>query len=150
MLRCIQGKDTLERRMILRHNGFFLQTNQNLFVSPSSFQAIQDRLGRLKSHPEEDIATMLDASHVVNDWRGGRPPLSRALKLERDCLVRLGISLGQCAEKLVCLALLDALRMAARSPYASNPEYTHQWAYFIGALTPALDHTEMETKVRWL
>ncbi|KAL3775657.1 hypothetical protein ACHAW5_008127 [Stephanodiscus triporus] len=109
-------------------------------------RAIQDRLVRLKSHPEEDITKMLDASHVMNDWRVERPPLSRALMLERDYLVRLGISLGRCAEKLVCLALLDALRMAARSPYASKPEYTHQWAYFIGALTPALDHTEMETK----
>jgi hypothetical protein len=112
------------------------------------FQAIEDRLGRLKSHPEEDITMMMDASHVVNDWEGGRPPLPRALKLERDYLFRLGTSLGRCAEKLVCLALLDAQRMAARSRFASGPDYIGQWAYFIGALTPALDHTEMETKVR--
>ena len=90
----------------------------------------------------------MDASHVVNDWEGGRPPLSRALRLERDCLVRLGTSLGRCAEKLVCLALLDAQRMAARSPHSSGPEYVNQWAYFVGALTPALDHTGMEAKVR--
>ncbi|KAL3807471.1 hypothetical protein ACHAXA_006300 [Cyclostephanos tholiformis] len=85
-------------------------------------------------------------SRMIGREERGR--LSRALKLERDCLVRLGISLGRCAEKLVRLALLDAQRMAAtRPPPASRTEYIHQWAYFIGALTPALDHTEMETKV---
>lgn len=126
---------------------FFL-TDQYPCISSLPFQAIQDRLGRLKSHPEEDIAKMMDASHVANDREGGRPPLSRALRLERDCLVRLGTSLGRCAEKLVCLALLDAQRMAARSPHSSGPEYANQWAYFVGALTPALDHTGMEAKVR--
>ncbi len=38
--------------------------------------------------------------------------------------------------------------MAARSPLSSGPEYVNQWAYFVGALTPALDHTGMEAKVR--
>jgi hypothetical protein len=147
MLRCIQGKNTRVDERFCAMPIFFL-TDQYPCISSLSFQAIQDRLGRLKSHPEEDIAKMMDASHVVNDREGGRPPLSRALRLERDCLVRLGTSLGRCAEKLVCLALLDAQRMAARSPHSSGPEYANQWAYFVGALTPALDHTGMEAKVR--
>lgn len=128
---------------------FFLPVSHRCFLR-SSCQAIHDRLGKLKTHPEEDVIKMLDASRVTNDWGGGgRPPLSRALKLERDCLLRLGTSLGRCAEKLVRLALLDAQRMATtRPPSASRPDCIQQWAYFIGALTPALDHTEMETKVR--
>lgn len=87
---------------------------------------------------------MLDASNVMNEARRDQP-LSRALKLEPEYLFQLGSVLGQCAEKMVCLALQDARRVAARS-YTLKPENPHEWAYFIGAMTPALDHTEMETK----
>ena len=67
--------------------------------------------------------------------------VSYALAIERKCLSQLGTSLGQCAEKLVCLALQDVRRMATRTVPSSNVQ---QWAYFIGALKPALDRTEME------
>ncbi|KAL7539868.1 hypothetical protein ACHAXR_012321 [Thalassiosira sp. AJA248-18] len=107
-------------------------------------RAIQDRLNALTC-PEEDITKLFDASNVMDEsWRG--QPLSHALKLEREYLFQLGSSLGRCAEKLVCLALQDARRMATRPPSISQPESSHQWAYFIGAMSPALDHTEMETK----
>ena len=82
----------------------------------------------------------------MNDTQNG--PLSHALKLEREYLFQLGSILGQCAEKLICLALQDARRMSART--TPTAETAHQWAYFIGALTPALDHTEIESKVRLL
>lgn len=106
-------------------------------------QAIEDRLNKLRARPEEDITQMMDASSVVNNSRTDQP-LSHALKLERDYLVELGSLLGRCAEKLVCLALQDARRMSK----VSSPvhEAARQWAYFVGALTPALDHTEIESK----
>ena len=126
---------------------FSLPASRRCFLR-SLFQAIQDILGKLKAHPKEEIIKMLDASRVGCDSGGtGRPPLSRALKIERDCLLRLGTSLGRCAEKMVRLALLDAQRMASTRPSMSRHEYIHQWAYFIGALTPAIDHTKMETRV---
>merc|ERR1711957_1076105 len=81
--------------------------------------------------------------------RRGQLPLSTALDLERDYLVELGSTLGQCAEKLVCLALQDARRMASSfslSPSMSKSQVFKQMAYFIEAMAPALDHTEMETK----
>jgi hypothetical protein len=110
-------------------------------------RAIQDRLGRFKSHPEENIVTMLDASHVRNDTGlGWRPSLSQTIEVERDYLIRLGTSMGQCTEKLITLALLDAQRMVTRSSHSPMPEYIRQWEYFSEALTPALDHTEIELK----
>ena len=73
--------------------------------------------------------------------------VSHALSIERECLSQLGAALGQCAEKLIALALQDARRVGStNSSSLSTPEYAQQWAYFIGALTPALDHTEMDTK----
>lgn len=108
-------------------------------------RAIQDRLNALKSHPEEDITKMLDASNVRSETWSDQP-LSQTLNLEREYLFQLGSTLGQCAEKLVCLALQDARRMAASSSSISKPENLQEWAYFIGALTPALDHTEMDKK----
>ena len=108
-------------------------------------RAIQDRLGRFKSHPEEDIVTKLDASHVRNDTSVGISSLSQALELERDYLIQLGTSMGKCTEKMICLALLDAQRMATRSSHTSMHDI-RQWEYFSEALTPALDHTEIEMK----
>jgi hypothetical protein len=90
-------------------------------------------------------------SNIMDEsLRRNQRPLSDALDLERDYLVKLGSTLGQCAEKMVCLALQDARRMASRSslsPGISKSETLNQWSYFITAITPALDHTEMETKV---
>ena len=91
---------------------------------------------------------MLDASNV-NSGLQRNQPLSNALALEREYLFQLGTSLGRCAEKLVCLALQDARRMSARSPTRPMRESARDWAYFIGALTPALVHTEIDTKVRY-
>jgi hypothetical protein len=54
--------------------------------------------------------------------------------------------MGQCTEKLICLALLDAQRMVTRSSHSPMPEYIRQWEYFSEALTPALDYTEIELK----
>mmetsp|Transcript_10291 Transcript_10291/g.25186 ORF Transcript_10291/g.25186 Transcript_10291/m.25186 type:complete len:136 (-) Transcript_10291:301-708(-) len=88
---------------------------------------------------------MLDASNVTIETPRDHQ-LSHGIKLEREYLSQLGYRLGQCAEKLVCLALQDARRMAARSPTRPMHETSCEWAYFIGALTPALAHTEMVTK----
>ncbi|KAL9186739.1 hypothetical protein ACHAXT_010459 [Thalassiosira profunda] len=103
-------------------------------------RAIQDRLNTL-SQPETDVTKMFGASQAMADSRSVQP-LSNALNLERECLIQLGSSLGRCAEKMVCLALHEARRMAAATP---SDQSSHEWAYFIGALTPALDHTQMET-----
>jgi len=112
-------------------------------------RAIQDRLNVL-SRPETDMTKMLDSSNVMDESsQRDQLPLSHALNLEREYLFQLGCTLGQCAEKLVCLALQDARRMATRSSLSSSvstSESFHEWAYFIRAMTPALDHTEMETK----
>ena len=97
------------------------------------------------------MTKMLDSSNVMDELsQRDQLPLSHALNLEREYLFQLGSTLGQCAEKLVCLALQDARRMATRSSLSSSvstSESFHEWAYFIRAMTPALDHTEMETKV---
>ena len=89
---------------------------------------------------------MFDASNVVEKSMVGQP-LSHALKLERELLVQLGSKLGQCAEKLVCLALQDARRMSVASSSISKTDFINEWDYFIGSITPALDHTQIETKV---
>jgi hypothetical protein len=102
-------------------------------------RAIQDRLNII-SRPEADMTKMLDASHIINESPRDQQ-LSQALILEREYLLQLGSSLGECAEKLVCLSLQEARRMS------SKPENSREWAYFIRAMTPALDHTEIETKV---
>ena len=77
-------------------------------------------------------------------------PSSDASDLERNYLVDLGSTLSQCAENLVCLALQDAQRMASSSslsPSTSKAEVFKEMAYFIEAMAPVPDHTEMETKV---
>ena len=91
---------------------------------------------------------MFDASNVTRELQGDQP-LSNALALEREYLLQLGTNLGHCAEKLVCLALQDARRMLARSSTKPMRETALEWAYFIGALTPALVHTEIDTKVSY-
>jgi len=106
-------------------------------------RAIEDRLNVL-SRPETDITKMLDFSHV--DKSRWDYPLSHALKLEREYLLQLGSCLGQCAEKLVCLAIQDARRMAAIRSQSPSGIPKSEWAYFVGAMAPALDHTEMENK----
>ena len=99
-------------------------------------RAIQDRLASMKSHPEEDITTLLKSSLLAPNSKGDQ---SLQLQLEKEYLLELGSCLGRCAEKLVSLALQDARRM---SEYKNDQE----WAYFVGAMTPALDHTQVETK----
>ncbi len=88
---------------------------------------------------------MLHVAHVKSESRGARDT-SRATTREHKYLTQLGEILGRCAEKLVCLALQDARRMASRPSAADTPDNTYQWAYFVGALTPTLDHTEIETQ----
>jgi len=102
-------------------------------------RAIEDRLASMKSHPEEDITTLLSSTIVNPNSQGDQRLLSQSLQLEKEYLVEVGSCLGQCAEKLISLALQDARRM---SEYANDQE----WAYFIGAMTPALDHTQVESK----
>jgi hypothetical protein len=99
-------------------------------------RAIEDRLASMKSHPEEDITTLLKSSLLAPNSKGDQ---SFQLQLEKEYLLELGSCLGRCAEKLVSLALQDARRM---SEYKNDQE----WAYFVGAMTPALDHTQVETK----
>ena len=89
---------------------------------------------------------MFGASNVMN-VSGANPPLSKALDVERDYLFQLGSNLGRCAEKLVCLALQEARRMLTGASSISQGDALNQWAYFIAAMTPALDHTEIDTKV---
>ncbi|KAK1735048.1 hypothetical protein QTG54_014114 [Skeletonema marinoi] len=102
-------------------------------------RAIEDRLASMKSHPEEDITTLLSSSIVNPNSQGDQTLLSQSLQLEKEYLVEVGSCLGQCAEKLISLALQDARRM-------SEYENDQEWAYFVGALTPALDHTQVESK----
>merc|ERR1712161_115581 len=94
----------------------------------------------LKSHAEEDITKMMDASAF-----GSMPPLSHALQLERTYLLDLGERLGRCAEKLVSLALQDSRRVAKQVLLGSSLERI-DLAYFISTLRPALEHTEIEAK----
>lgn len=110
-------------------------------------QAIHDYLNTLSSDPEEEITKMFHVATVANELQTVRNP-AWIFKRERECLAQLGDILGRCAEKLVCLALQDARRRALMLSEAATPENKYQWAYFIGALTPTLDHTEIETKVR--
>jgi hypothetical protein len=112
----------------------------------NSTQAIHDYLKTLEAHPEEDVTKMLHVSHVTNESQRVRH-LSGVLKREREYLSQLGEILGRCAEKLVCLALQDARRIALRPSSSITPESTYQRAYFVGAFTPTLDHTEIESKV---
>jgi len=109
--------------------------------------AIEGRLSVI-SRPEIDMTKMFDSSNVMDVSRSDQPPLSHVLRLERECLLQLGSALGRCAEKLMCLALQEVRRMATRSLSSniSKTQSVHEWAYFIGAMTPALEHTEMETK----
>jgi len=105
----------------------------------------------MKSHPEDNITKMLNASHVFDRSLGYNVSESHAMELERNYLVELGSSLGNCAEKLTCLALQDARRMMANltSMSESGSSYnqsTQELAYFCGAITPALEHTQIETK----
>jgi hypothetical protein len=109
-------------------------------------QAIHDRLKTLESRPEEVVTNMLRVSNVMNESQRVRH-LSGVLKRERDYLTDLGARLGQCAEKLVCVALQDARRMASRPTSSATSETTYQWAYFVSALNPTLNHTEIESKV---
>lgn len=82
----------------------------------------------------------MHVAHVKGESQGA------LYKRELEYLIQLGEILGRCAEKLVCLALQEARRMASRPSAADTPENTYQWAYFVGALTPTLDHTEIETQ----
>jgi hypothetical protein len=107
-------------------------------------RAIQDRLKAL-SRPEEDITKMLGASNVLN-VSGSNQPLSKSLDVEREYLSQLGSSLGRCAEKMVCLALQEARRLLSGASSISQGDTRDQWAYFIVAMAPALDHTEIDTK----
>jgi len=114
-------------------------------------RAIEERLHVMKSHPEDNITKMLNASHVFDRSLGYNVSESHAMELERNYLVELGSSLGNCAEKLTCLALQDARRMMANltSMSESGSSYnqsTQELAYFCGAITPALEHTQIETK----
>ena len=102
-------------------------------------RAIEDRLASMKSHPEEDITTLLGSSIFNPNSQGDQRLLSQSLQLEKEYLYELGSHLGQCAEKLISLALQDARRM-------SDYENDQEWAYFVGAMTPALDHTQVESK----
>ena len=102
-------------------------------------RAIEDRLASMKSHPEEDITTLLGSSVVNPNSQGDHRLLSQSLQLEKEYLFEVGSYLGQCAEKLISLALQDARRM-------SDYENDQEWAYFVGAITPALDHTQVESK----
>ncbi|KAL7435715.1 hypothetical protein ACHAXM_004800 [Skeletonema potamos] len=102
-------------------------------------RAIEDRLASMKSHPEEDITTLLGSSIFNPNSQGDQRLLSQSLQLEKEYLFELGSHLGQCAEKLISLALQDARRM-------SDYENDQEWAYFVGAMTPALDHTQVESK----
>lgn len=104
----------------------------------------------MKTHPEDDVSKMLDAYHVMDDRRN-QLPLSAAMRLEKAYLIELGSSLGRCAEKLVALALQDSKRMvslaASTSGANANGMMQDEWAYFFSAMVPALDHTQIETKV---
>lgn len=111
-----------------------------------STQAIRDYLKTLEVHPEEDVTRMLHISLVTNESHRVRH-LSDVLKREHGYLSQLGEVLGRCAEKLVCFALQDARRIALKLSSATTPESTYQWAYFVGAYTPTLDHTEIEIEV---
>jgi hypothetical protein len=102
-------------------------------------RAIEDRLASMKSHPEEDITTLLNSSLVNPNSQGEQRLLSQSLQLEKEYLVEVGSCLGKCAEKLISLALQDARRM-------TEYENDQEWAYFVGAMTPALDHTQVESK----
>lgn len=118
------------------------------YISHLHLQAIHDYLNTLSSYPEEEITEMFHVATVANESQTVRNPAS-IFKREREYLAQLGDILGRCAEKLVCVALQDARRRALMLSEAATPENKYQWAYFIGALTPALDHTEIETKVRY-
>ena len=89
---------------------------------------------------------MLGASNVLN-VSGSNQPLSKSLDVEREYLSQLGSSLGRCAEKMVCLALQEARRLLSGASSISQGDTRDQWAYFIVAMAPALDHTEIDTKV---
>ena len=114
-------------------------------------QAIEDRLNSMKSHPEDDISKMLDASHVMDKSHGLNSLVSHSMQIEREYLIQLGSSLGSCAEKIVCLALQDARRMISILTSApeemAQHEMSKELAYFCAAMMPALEHTQIETKV---
>ena len=92
---------------------------------------------------------MLDASHFRDESVLDRLPLSHAMQLERENLLQLGSSLGRCAEKLIGLALQDVRRMLSVSTGVNGHEMAQEWAYFYGAMAPALDHTQVESKVSY-
>ena len=102
-------------------------------------RAVEDRLISMKTHPEDDITTLMSSSIVNPNSFGDQRLLSESLQLEKEYLYEVGSCLGKCAEKLINLALQDARRMSSHT----NDQ---EWAYFVGAITPALDHTQVESK----
>lgn len=91
-------------------------------------RTIQDFFTR---HPENEIAMLLNNNPLKDQAISSLMNISSQLKL--------ATSLERCSEKLVSLALQDARWMSTMS---TTPETAQLWAYFVAALTPALDHIE--------
>lgn len=84
-------------------------------------------------HPENEIAMLLNNNPLKDQ------AISSLMNIELEYQLKLATSLERCSEKLVSLALQDARWMSMMS---TTPETAQLWAYFVAALTPALDHIE--------